>query len=361
MHAADTVLFLYSIIVYYFSCLKKAFSPRVEKFAGHVPEQTTRLLLSQNQKKIQKKDNCMLNKMIAGILPHMPKKLVWLFSREYIAGETLEQAIVNAKKLNAEGILTTIDVLGEFITTLGEAEANKKEYLEVIDAAEKAGVKGNYSLKPTFFGLLLDKEVAYRHIREVVAKAASCNNFVRIDMEDSPCTDMEIEIYRRLKVEFPGHVGLVVQAYLRRTRRDIENLRDLNTPEYPVNLRLCKGIYVEPESIAYKKYQEINDHFLDDIEYMFQQNMYPAIATHDVQIIEGSYKLIEKYKVTPDKYEFQMLYGVTPALRRSIVDRGHRMRVYVPFGKQWFGYCTRRLKENPQMAGVILKALFKKG
>lgn len=291
----------------------------------------------------------------------MPKKLVWLFSKEYIAGETLEQAIVNAKKLNAEGILTTIDVLGEFITTLAEAEANKKEYLEVIDAAEKAGVKGNYSLKPTFFGLLLDKNVAYSHIREVVAKAASYNNFVRIDMEDSPCTDMEIELYRKLKAEFPGNVGLVVQAYLKRTRHDIEGLHDLNTPEHPVNLRVCKGIYVEPETIAYKKYQEINDNFLRDVEYMFQEKMYPAIATHDVAVIEGAYRLIKKYQVDSEKYEFQMLYGVTPALRKSIVDKGHRMRVYVPFGKQWFGYCTRRLKENPEMAGVILKALFKKG
>ena len=303
----------------------------------------------------------MFNQMIAGILPHMPKKLVWLFSKEYIAGETLEQAIENAKKLNLEGILTTIDVLGEFITTLDEAKANKEEYLEVIERAETAGVQGNYSLKPTFFGLLLDKDAAYSHIRDVVAKAASYNNFVRIDMEDSPCTDMEIDLYRRLKKEFPGHVGLVVQSYLRRTHQDIRNMIDIHSPEVPVNLRICKGIYVEPESIAYKRYEEINKHFLEDVELMLQNGMYPAIATHDVPLIEGAYKLIEKYGVDKDKYEFQMLYGVTPALRKSIVEKGHKMRVYVPFGKHWFGYCTRRLKENPQMAGVILKALFKKG
>jgi proline dehydrogenase len=303
----------------------------------------------------------MLNKMIAGLLPHMPKKLVWMFSKEYIAGETLDEAIANAKKLNAVGIKTTIDVLGEFITTLEEAKANKEEYLQVIEAAEKAGVDGNYSLKPTFFGLLLDKEVAYQHIREVVAKAASYGNFIRIDMEDSPCTDMEIDLYRRLKKEYPANVGLVVQAYLKRTRRDIEDLKVINTPEYPVNLRVCKGIYVEPESIVYKNNHEINSHFLDDIDYMFQEGMYPAIATHDLPIVEGAYKLIEKHKVPKDKYEFQMLYGVTPALRKSILDKGHRMRVYVPFGKQWFGYSTRRLKENPKMAGVIIKALFKKG
>jgi proline dehydrogenase len=299
--------------------------------------------------------------MIAGLLPHMPKKLVWMFSKEYIAGETLEEAIINAKKLNAEGIKTTIDVLGEFITTLEEAEANKEEYLQVIEEAEKAGVDGNYSLKPTFFGLLLDRDVAYRHILEVVAKAATYGNFVRIDMEDSPCTDMEIDMYRKLKEEFPANVGLVVQSYLKRTHKDIENLKDINGPEHPVNLRVCKGIYVEPESIAYKDYREINTHFLDDVEYMFQEGMYPAIATHDQPLIEGAYKLIDKYKVPNDKYEFQMLYGVTPALRKSILDKGHRMRVYVPFGKQWFGYSTRRLKENPKMAGVVIKALFRKG
>jgi proline dehydrogenase len=303
----------------------------------------------------------MFNKMIAGLLPHMPKKLVWIFSKEYIAGETLEEAIVNAKKLNAEGIKTTIDVLGEFITTLEEARINKEEYLQVIEEAEKAGVDGNYSLKPTFFGLLLDKNVAYQHIREVVAKAASYNNFVRIDMEDSPCTDMEIDMFRELKKEFSANVGLVVQAYLKRTRRDIETLKDLNSPEHPVNLRVCKGIYVEPDAIAYKQYPEINSHYLDDVEYMFQEGMYPAIATHDAPVVEGAYKLIEKYNVPKEKYEFQMLYGVTPALRKSILDKGHSMRVYVPFGKQWFGYSTRRLKENPKMAGVIIKALFKKG
>jgi proline dehydrogenase len=303
----------------------------------------------------------MLNKMIAGLLPHMPKKLVWMFSKEYIAGETLEEAIVNAKKLNAEGILTTIDILGEFITTLDEARANKEEYLEVIEAAEKAGVEGNYSLKPTFFGLLLDKDVAYQHIREVVAKAASYNNFIRVDMEDSPCTDMEIELYRKLKDEFPGNVGLVVQAYLKRTHQDIEDMKDISDPEHPVNLRVCKGIYIEPEELVYENYHQINSNFLADVEYMFQQGMYPAIATHDLPVVEGSYKLIEKYKVSKDKYEFQMLYGVTPALRKSIMDKGHRMRVYVPFGKQWFGYSTRRLKENPKMAGVVIKALFRKG
>ncbi|MFH1000038.1 MAG: proline dehydrogenase family protein [Bacteroidota bacterium] len=303
----------------------------------------------------------MFNKLIAGILPYMPKKLVWQFSKEYIAGETLEQALAVAKSLNEEGILTTIDVLGEFIENLNEAEANKKEYLQVIESAEKEKINGNYSLKPTSFGLLIDKEVAYQHIREIVAKAASYNNFVRVDMEDSPCTDLEIELFRKLKAEFPKNVGLVLQAYMRRTLNDIKNLSDLHSDEIPLNFRLCKGIYVEPANIAFKKYEEVNHHFLADLEYMFEHKMYPAIATHDKPLVDGAYALIEKYKPAKDKYEFQMLYGVTPALRKSIVDNGHRMRVYVPFGKEWFGYSTRRLKENPKMASLIIKALFYKG
>jgi proline dehydrogenase len=303
----------------------------------------------------------MFNKLIAGILPYMPKKLVWQFSKEYIAGETLEQALAVAKSLNEEGILTTIDVLGEFIENLNEAEANKKEYLQVIESAEKEKINGNYSLKPTSFGLLIDKEVAYQHIREIVAKAASYNNFVRVDMEDSPCTDLEIELFRKLKAEFPKNVGLVLQAYMRRTLNDIKNLSDLHSDEIPLNFRLCKGIYVEPANIAFKKYEEVNHHFLADLEYMFEHKMYPAIATHDKPLVDGAYALIEKYKPAKDKYEFQMLYGVTPALRKSIMDNGHRMRVYVPFGKEWFGYSTRRLKENPKMASLIIKALFYKG
>jgi proline dehydrogenase len=303
----------------------------------------------------------MFNKMIAGILPFMPKKLVWVFSKDYIAGETLEQAIKTAKELNKQGVLTTIDVLGEFIENLDEAETNKQEYLHVIETAEAAGIQGNYSLKPTSFGLLIDKEVAYQHINEIVAKAASYNNFCRIDMEDSPCTDLEIELFRRLKADYPQNVGLVIQAYMRRTLDDIKALNDINTPDTPLNFRLCKGIYVEPKEIAYKDFQEVNQHYLEDLEYMLQQKMYPAIATHDKALVDGAFKLLEKYPYAKDKYEFQMLYGVTPALRKMILDKGHRMRVYVPFGKDWFGYSTRRLKENPGMASHIIKAMFYKG
>jgi proline dehydrogenase len=266
-----------------------------------------------------------------------------------------------SRELNADGIRITIDLLGEFISSLDQADENKLTYLAIIDRIQKEKIDGNYSLKPTSFGLLLDSEICYSHIREIVAKAASYGNFIRIDMEDSPCTSLEIELFRRLRKEFPANVGLVVQAYLKRTLADLKDMADLHSPENPLNFRLCKGIYVEPETISFRKYQEINDHYLEDLEYMFAAGFYPGIATHDKPLVEGAYNLIKKYNVPGGKYEFQMLYGVTPELRKSIVSKGHPMRIYVPFGKDWFGYSTRRLKENPKMASHIIKALFFKG
>jgi len=301
------------------------------------------------------------NKLVASILPLMPKNLVWVFSRRYIAGKTIDDAVRISRSLNSEGYMVTIDLLGEFITNLNEAEVNKKMYLKIIEAIQKNKIDGNYSLKPTMFGLLIDKEACYRNIREIVKKAVEFNNFVRIDMEDSQCVDLEIELFRKLKKEFPKNVGLVFQAYMRRTLDDMKSLLDLHSKKNPLNLRLCKGIYVEPESIAYKKYEEINKHYMEDLEFIFREGIYPGIATHDVKLVEGAYQLIEKYKVPKDKYEFQMLYGVTPSLRKSIIDKGHRLRVYVPFGEDWFAYSTRRLKENPKMAEEIIKALFVRG
>lgn len=303
----------------------------------------------------------MFNKLIAAMLPYFPKSFIWLFSKRYIAGKTIEDAISESRKLNEEGIMVTVDLLGEFITNLEQADDNKAEYLEIIEAFEKEDIDGNYSLKPTMFGLLLDEELCYNNIREIVKKAAEYDNFVRVDMEDSQCVDKEIRLFRRLKEEFPKNVGLVFQAYLKRTLDDIKDLEDIHSNDNPINYRLCKGIYVEPAEIAYKKYGEINEHFLNDLDYMFSKHMYPGIATHDKPLVEGAYKLIEKHNVPKEMYEFQMLYGVTPELRKSIVEKGHRMRVYVPYGSQWFAYSTRRLKENPKMASLIIKALFFRG
>jgi len=303
----------------------------------------------------------MIQKLIAGIIPYMPKKLVWEFSKKYIAGAQIEDAIAVSKKLNSEGCMVTIDLLGEFITQLSQAEENKNNYLSIIQTFTDNQIQGNFSVKPTSFGLLLDENICYQLIREVVALAASKGSFVRIDMEDSACVDLEIELYRQLKAEFPNSIGLVLQAYLKRTYNDVEQMMDSHSALAPLNFRLCKGIYIEPESIAYKKHDIINQHYLSNLELMLQYGINVGIATHDKYLVHEAFKLIEKLDVPKDQYEFQMLYGVTPELRQEIVSRGHRMRVYVPYGKDWMGYCTRRLKENPNMVGHIIKSIFVKG
>lgn len=303
----------------------------------------------------------MLNKLLANALPYMPKKLIWVFSKRYIAGETIEDGLKACRDLNHQGIEVTVDLLGENITTIEEAEVNKNKYLEIIERFTAEGISGNFSLKPTMFGLLVNKEVCFANISEVVKKAAAKNTFVRIDMEDSQCVDPEMEMYIKLQQQYPAHVGLVVQAYLRRTRRDLVRLSEIPSNGIPMNFRLCKGIYIEPKHLAFKDFDEVRAHYLDDLNFMFDHNMYVGIATHDKYLVDQALLAIKEKNIAKSSYEFQMLYGVTPELRSSIVKKGHKMRVYVPFGKDWFGYSTRRLKENPQMASHIVKALFFRG
>ncbi|WP_022666751.1 proline dehydrogenase family protein [Desulfospira joergensenii] len=303
----------------------------------------------------------MISKIISRILPHMPEKLVWQVSKTYIAGESVEDAVAASRALNREQTMVTIDILGEFIENMDQAKVNRDEYIHLIREIENQDIHGNYSVKPTMFGLLLDEEICYEYIREIVATAASFNNFIRIDMEDSPCVDMSIKLFRRIKQEFPDNIGLVLQAYLRRTLSDMESMLDLKTDTIDLNFRLCKGIYVEPPEIAYQDYHEINTHYLEDLEFMMKNGVYAAIATHDKPVIQGALDLIKKYDLPRERYEFQMLYGVTPKQRRKLVRQGHRVRVYVPYGKHWFGYSTRRLKENPNMVSHVVKAFFQKG
>lgn len=299
----------------------------------------------------------MFNKMIASLLPVFPEKLVWLFSKKYIAGVNLEDAMRVSRQLNSQKIEVTLDVLGECLTSLEKVEFYKLTYLDTISESVKAGIKTTFSIKPTMFGLLIDKEVCFNHIRDIVQLASLSNSMIRIDMEDSGCTNLEIELFKKLHQEFPENIGLVLQAYLRRTMNDLIELNRLNTPGAPVNIRLCKGIYIEPEGISYKKKHEINLHFIEDLEYMLTNRFYTAIATHDSSLIDASYRLLNWYHVPKEMVEFQMLYGVTPELRKTIIEKGYKMRVYVPFGKDWFNYSTRRLKENPKMVWHILKAL----
>jgi proline dehydrogenase len=291
----------------------------------------------------------------------MPKKLIWIFSKRYIAGETIEDGLKACRELNAQGIEVTVDLLGEFISTIEQAEENRDKYLAIIDRFISEGIVGNFSVKPTMFGLLIDKDVCYTNIEAVIQKAAEKNSFIRIDMEDSQCVDTELEMYKKLQQKYPAHVGLVIQAYLRRTKNDLTALNTISVNGAPLNFRLCKGIYIEPKHIAFKAFEEVREHYLDDLEFMLDHNMYVGIATHDKYLVEKAQEIIKRKNIDKSKYEFQMLYGVTPELRSSIAKQGYKMRVYVPFGKDWFGYSTRRLKENPQMASHIVKALFFRG
>ena len=303
----------------------------------------------------------MLNKLLADALPYMPKKLIWIFSKRYIAGETIEDGLKVSRELNKQGVEVTVDLLGEFISTIEQAVENRKKYIDIIERFSNEGIVGNFSVKPTMFGLLINKDECYKNIEAVVLKAVDKKTFIRIDMEDSQCVDSELDMYRKLQQKYPANVGLVIQAYLRRTKSDLIDMDDIHVNGNPLNFRLCKGIYVEPKHIAYKAFDEVREHYLDDLKYMLEHKMYVGIATHDKFLIDNAISYIKENNIEKSKFEFQMLYGVTPELRSSIVKQGYKMRVYVPFGKDWFGYSTRRLKENPRMASHIVKALFFRG
>jgi proline dehydrogenase len=295
----------------------------------------------------------LFNNLIVTTVQVMPKPVVGFFSKKYIAGETIEDAVDYVKKINSKGIHGTMDVLGESIKNKSEALDAKNKAMEVLNVIQKNHLLSNLSIKPTQMGLSIDEQFAYEQVKELVEKAASFNNFVRIDMEDSPYTDATFNLFRRLKADYPNNVGVVVQAYLKRTYNDVAELNKLGT-----NYRLCKGIYIEPHSIAYRDRQAVRDNFLKVLELMFKDGNYVGIATHDEYLINGSYELIKKMNIPRDKFEFQMLLGVREDLRDRLNRDGHKVRIYVPFGKDWYAYSIRRLKENPQMAGHIFRALF---
>ena len=282
----------------------------------------------------------------------MPEKVVWLFSKKYIAGKTLQSAVDTVKDLNSKGIYATLDVLGESIKTKEEAIESKRKALEVFDVIIKNKLNANLSIKPTQMGLAIDKELAYQQILELVKRANEINNFVRLDMEDSPYTDLTIEVYKRVYEEF-NNVGVVLQAYLKRTYNDTIVLNKIGT-----NYRLCKGIYIEPATIAYKDKQAIRDNFMKSLGLMLKNGNYVGIATHDKYLIDKSYELIKELNIPKDKFEFQMLLGVREDLRDKINSDGYKIRVYVPFGEDWYKYSIRRLQENPQLAGHIVKEFF---
>ncbi len=293
------------------------------------------------------------NKIIVAIVQLMPKAMVGFFSKRYIAGETLDNAVELVKKLNEKGIYATIDVLGESVKNKEEAVSAKNKALEVLDTIARKNLKANLSIKPTQMGLAIDEKFALKQISELIEKAKANNNFVRIDMEDSPFTDKTFNLYKKLRENY-DNIGVVVQAYLKRTYDDVILLNKIGT-----NYRLCKGIYIESPNIAYKDKQLIRENYLKTLEAILKAGNYVGIATHDEFLISGAQKLIEDLNLPKDKFEYQMLLGVREDLRDKINASGNKIRIYVPFGKDWYAYSVRRLKENPQIAGYIFKSLFR--
>jgi proline dehydrogenase len=243
--------------------------------------------------------------------------------------------------------------LGESINSNEEAKEEKEECLRVLKAIDDNKLDANLSIKPTSLGLSIDPEYFYQNMREVIQKAKEYNNFVRVDMENSPYTDLTIKYFKKLQEEF-DNVGIVLQAYLKRTENDVLELNKTNT-----HYRLCKGIYIEPAAIAFKDKQKVRDNFLMLLEKMLRNGSYVGIATHDDYLIKGSYDLIKKMNLSKDKYEFQMLYGVQEKLRDQVNNDGHKIRVYVPYGKKWYAYSVRRMQENPEIAMHITKSVLK--
>jgi len=293
-----------------------------------------------------------LNNLIAKTLPYVPKPVVGQVSKRYIAGPSVDDAIRVVKELNAKGMMATLDLLGEDVHEDAESFAIKDDWLKIVQAVSEHRLDSNVSLKLSQLGLRIDTELCFRNVLAIVERARKLSNFVRIDMEDSSTTDDTVALYRRLREMGFDNVGVVIQAYLKRSEGDVRSLAKVKT-----NFRLCKGIYVEPEEIALRDRDEIRRNFVLLIRTLFESGCYVGIATHDEYVIDKSLELIERYKLDRDRYEFQMLLGVRDELRDSIVRRGHRLRVYVPFGEKWYAYSVRRLKENPQIAGYVLKAM----
>ena len=288
------------------------------------------------------------DRAIVRLLPAVPRPVVQKLSQRYIAGPELKDAREAVRHLNAEGKLATIDVLGEEITTEEEAAAIVRAYQDVFADIQRCGLDSGVSVKPTALGLKLGYDICRENLRTVVKDAAARGNFVRIDMEDSSTTDDTLRLYRELRAEGHDNIGVVLQALLRRTQSDIAELAELKP-----SVRLCKGIYVEPADIAYQDYEAVRASFVRSLEALLDHGCYVGIATHDEWLLAEGRRLVAEHDLGRDDYEFQMLLGVRPELGDELVVEGHRLRIYVPFGRHWYEYSLRRLQENPKLAGYI--------
>jgi proline dehydrogenase len=291
----------------------------------------------------------LLDRTIVRLLPAVPKPVVQLFSSRYIAGSTLKDALRVVRRLNGEGKMSTVAVLGEEITQESEARAIARTYCDVFAAIESGRLDSNVSVKPSALGLDLSYDLCRENLESVLREAAKNANFVRIDMEDSSTTSDTLRLYRELRGRGFDNVGVVLQAYLRRSLDDVRALADLEP-----NVRLCKGIYIEPPSIAFTDYDAVRANYVRCLDALLDAGAYVGVATHDEWLIGQALTRVQRLERS--EYEFQMLLGVREQRASELVAAGHRLRVYVPFGEHWYQYSLRRLQENPAMAGTIARA-----
>jgi proline dehydrogenase len=292
----------------------------------------------------------LLDRAIVRVLPAVPRPVVRRLSDRYSAGPELEVAVATVRRLNEAGKLATLDVLGEEIATPDEALAIRGEYEAAMAAVETQGLDANVSVKLTGLGLTVDPVLCGESVRALVRAAAENGRFVRIDMEDSSTTSATLDLYRELRAEGYDNVGIVLQAMLRRTLDDVLELLPLRP-----NVRVCKGIYVEPPDIAYQGDEAIRFNFVEAMAALWEGGAKVAVATHDDWLVAEALSLIEEGELGTDRYEFQMLLGVREELADELVREAHTLRVYVPYGRQWYEYSLRRLQENPKVAGYVAR------
>lgn len=295
----------------------------------------------------------MFNQLIVSMIQLLPKSLVKRCAMRYIAGERIEDAVRVVRTLNSENMMATVDVLGENVSTKEESLIALKACEQVLHSINENHLNANVSIKLTQFGLKIDEEFCYSNMKNLLEIARGYRNFVRIDMEDSSITTATLKLYERLRSHGFENVGVVIQANMRRSEKDIQRLIPIR-----VNVRLCKGAYIEPETMALNNKEEIRSNYLKLLKMFFEAKCYVGIATHDDFLVRSAFQYIRELNLQKSDYEFQMLYGVRTKLRDQIVADGHRIRIYVPFGEQWYAYSIRRFKENPQMARYVLRALF---
>ena len=274
------------------------------------------------------------------------------FARRFIAGETIAEAIEAARRVEARGLTHTLDLLGESVTTLEEADAAARAYLKVVDAIVQSGIGRNLSLKLTQLGLDVDKASAIDNLRKILERAEPAGFFVRVDMESSVYTDVTLEVFETLWQQGHRQIGIVLQAALYRSDEDLRRINALGA-----RVRLVKGAYNEPKSVAYQKKADVDAAYARMVRALLTEGVYPAIATHDPKMIELTRKYANEHGVAPDRFEFQMLYGVRRDLQARLVRDGYRLRVYIPFGREWFPYFMRRLGERPANVGFVFRGI----